>query len=192
MHRPSPTSPSPDLSPDMPFETRGTPTPVPEPTPRPTGPEQPITVPQRPGEQAAAKQAGILWNTVIPAFMTKMLGVEKYVQAPGCRYLLDRLVDNAGGPVDAVEVMLIEQLTMAHYRVAALQAQSGEAKSLEAVQVYNRAAARMLAEFQKTVLTLQAYREKAIGLARSECRASPRGTNSSHTGAKKQVQGKRR
>jgi hypothetical protein len=192
MHRPPPTSTSPDLSPNMPRGTPGTPTPAPEPTPPLAGPEQPTTALQPPVQQAAAKQAEILWTALIPAFMTRILGVEGYVQAPGCRYLLDRLISNTGGPADAVEVMLIEQLTMAHYRVAALQAQSGEAKSLEAAQVYNTAAARMLAEFQKTVLTLQTYREKAIGLARAECRASPSGAASSHTGAKKQARGKRR
>jgi len=167
----------------MPRGTPFAPPPAPEPTPPPAYPEQPAPAPQPPVPQAAAQQAAILWNALIPSLMTRALGVEGYVQASGCRVLLDRLVDNAGGPADAVEVMLIEQLTMAHYRGAQLQAQAAEAKSLEAVQVYNTAAGRLLAEFRKTALALQTYREKAIALARAECRASQSGAVSSHAGA---------
>ncbi len=178
-HRPPPTSPSPDRSPSRPGGTPVAPPPRPEPTPPPPGPEPPAPVPQPPVPQAAAQQAAIVWKAIIPALMTRALGVEGHVQAPGCRVLLDRLVANAGGPEDAVEVMLIEQLTMAHFRAAQLQAQAAEAKSAEAVQIYNTAASRLLAEFRKTALALQTYREKAMALARAECQTSPGGTASS-------------
>jgi hypothetical protein len=107
--------------------------------------------------------------------MTTALGVEGQVRAPGCRVLLDRLTANAGDPADAVEVMLIEQLTMAHYRAAQLQAQAAEARSLEAIQIYNSAAGRLLAEFRKTALALQTYREKSLALARAERDATQTG-----------------
>lgn len=74
--------------------------------------------------------------------------------AAGCRVLLDRLVANAGGPDDSIEVMLIEQLTMAHYRTVQLQAQAAEAENVQAAAIYNTAAARLLCEFRKTALSL--------------------------------------
>jgi hypothetical protein len=85
---------------------------------------------------------------------------------------LDRLAANTVDPGDAVEVMMIEQLTLCHFRAAQLQAQAAEAKGLEAIQIYNIAAARLLAEFRKTALALQTYRAQSLALARAEREAA--------------------
>ena len=188
----SPTGPSPDRSLSMPPGTASAPPPAPEPTPPPACRDQPAPAPQPPVQPTASQQATILWNVVVPSLMTRAIGIEKYVQAPGCRVLLDRLVENAGNPGDAIEVMLIEQLTMAHYRAAELQAKAGEATSFEAIKIYNTAAARMSAEVRKTALALQTYREKALALASAESKISQSGAVSSHTGAGEPVQGSRR
>jgi hypothetical protein len=55
--------------------------------------------------------------------------------------------------------MMLEQLLPAHLRCAQFQANAGQAQSLQAVQLYNAAAARLLAEFRLTALALKAYRE---------------------------------
>ena len=145
INRPSPTSPLPDRLPNMPCGTPLAPPLAPEPAPPPACVEQPAQASQPPERRTAEQQASILWNCIVPSLMTRALGVEESIQPMGCRFLLDRLVDNAGGSEDSIEVMLMEQLAMAHYRVAQLQAQAAEAKSLSAVRVLNTAATRLLA-----------------------------------------------
>jgi len=168
----------------MPKKTPSAPPPAPEHTPPPASPKQMAAAPHPP-----EKQAAILWRGILPSLLTTAVGVERQVGVSGCRVLLDRLVANAGSPADSIEVMLLEQLTMAHYRAAQLQSQAAEAKSLEAVQVYNTAAARLLAEFRKTTLALQTYREKTLALARAEREAPKRGAAAGHTGAQEPSQG---
>jgi hypothetical protein len=143
------------------------------------------------GPRPPEQQAVILWRGIIPALMTATVGVEDHVRASGCRVLLDRLAANSGDGTDAVEVMLIEQLALAHFRAAQLQAQAAEAKSLEAARVYNAAAGRMLAEFRKITLTLQTYREKALALARAEREAVRSTTPPPQAADNKDTQGKR-
>lgn len=140
---------------------------VPQPIPAPESGEQQAVTPHQPEQQAA-----ILWRTVVPSLMTMALGVDGQVRAPGCRVLLDRVIANVGDPDDSIEVMMVEQLTMAHYRAAQLQCQAAEAKSIDAAQIYNTAAARLLAEFRKTAMALQEYRQRALSLARAEREAA--------------------
>jgi hypothetical protein len=123
------------------------------------------------------KQAQLLWRSVVPTLMSTALEVATagQVQSSGCRHLLDRLIANASHGEDAIEVMLVEQLAVAHYRAAQLQTKAAEAKNLEAARVYNGAAGRMLAEFRKTALALLAYREKSLALARAEREAEQSG-----------------
>jgi len=117
------------------------------------------------------------------------VGIEGQVRASGCRVLLDRILANAADPADAIEVMLIEQLTMAHYRAAQLQAQAAEAKNLEAAQIYNTSAGRMLSEFRKTALAMQTYREKSLALARAEREAAQTGGAVSEPKVQKSARG---
>jgi hypothetical protein len=53
--------------------------------------------------------------------------------------------------------MMIEQLVMAHFRVAQLHVDAGYCKGAEGMKLYTAAAARLLGEFRRTALALQAY-----------------------------------
>lgn len=90
--------------------------------------------------------------------MATALGLDGQVAASGYRLYLDGLLRDAGGPTDPVVVMLLEQMAMCHLRSMQLQGQAGEAQGLEAIQLYNAAAARLTAEFRKTALALNEYR----------------------------------
>jgi hypothetical protein len=57
--------------------------------------------------------------------------------------------------------MLIEQLCMAHWRIAQIHASAGQAKSMEGTKLYNTVAARLLGEFRRTALALRAYQGSA-------------------------------
>jgi hypothetical protein len=59
--------------------------------------------------------------------------------------------------------MLLEQLVLAHLRSAQLQAQAGMAEGMEAIKLYNSAAARLLSEFRQTALALAVYRHAGSG-----------------------------
>ena len=72
---------------------------------------------------------------------------------------LDQLVEEAGQPTDPIERMLIEQIAMAHHNIGRLYVRAASAETLDQVNVYNAAAARLLAEFRRAVLALKTYRE---------------------------------
>jgi hypothetical protein len=88
--------------------------------------------------------------------------------------------------------VMIEQLTMAPYRAAQLQTQAAETKSLEAAQVFNTAAARLLAEFRKTALALQTDRAKSLALTRAERDAAQTARARTQTGGRKTAKGGQR
>src|SRR5262249_25958701 len=94
-----------------------------------------------------------------PSMLASALRLDHHFNAAGYRAFFDKVRRDAGSPTDPVEVMLLEQLVLAHLRAAQLQANAGQAEGLEAIRLYNAAAARLLAEFRLTVLTLKAYRE---------------------------------
>jgi hypothetical protein len=61
--------------------------------------------------------------------------------------------------------MLLEQLALAHFSMGLLSCKTANAGKVEAVGVYASAAARLMAEFRRSALALQAYRHAARQLA---------------------------
>jgi len=74
----------------------------------------------------------------------------------------DNVLEAAGQPTDPIETMLIEQLLLAHHRIADLNVQAVSAATTEAAALYNAAAARLMAEFRKTSLALREYRTPVV------------------------------
>jgi hypothetical protein len=74
----------------------------------------------------------------------------------------DNVLAAAGQPTDPIEVMLIQQLLLAHHRIGDLQVQAVKATTTEAAALYNAAAARLMAEFRKTSLALREYRTPVV------------------------------
>src|SRR5262249_11004474 len=101
------------------------------------------------------------------------LDMDRYFDSAGYRAYLDRIRQNAGSPTDPVEVMLLEQLVLAHLRAAQLQANAGQAEGLEAIRLYNAEAASLLSELRLTVLAWKAYREAAPARERGSGRTGP-------------------
>jgi hypothetical protein len=77
----------------------------------------------------------------------------------------DRLLADCGNPSDPIEQMLIEQLGQAHFCLGLLFAKTSNAGQVEAVGIYGAAAARLMGEFRRTSLALQAYRAASRQLA---------------------------
>jgi hypothetical protein len=70
----------------------------------------------------------------------------------------DNVLEAAGQPTDPIEVMLVEQLLMAHHRIGDLHSLAASATKTDAAAIYNAAAVRLMGEFRKTSLALRDYR----------------------------------
>ena len=97
------------------------------------------------------------WRNALTVLLVLVLGP---VLLAGCQVFLERLLKDAGSPTDPVEVMMLEQLAFAHFRIADLHVGAGLASGIEAIRVYNAVAARLLGEFRRTALALRAYRSR--------------------------------
>lgn len=113
--------------------------------------------------QQAARQAEALRRGFIASCMAEAMGLNNTISVAGYQAHLDRLIKEAGDPKDPIEVMMIEQLVLAHFRIAALQVDAAQAKSTEATKILTAAAARLLGEFRRTALGLRVYQDRAPG-----------------------------
>ena len=104
-------------------------------------------------------KAGIIRNLAFPAAMAASVPVSKEIGAAAFKVFRDGLLRDAGNPSDPVEIMLLEQLTLAHLRVGQLHAQVEITKNIEAVKVYSTAAVRLTGEVRRLALALKQYRE---------------------------------
>ncbi len=108
--------------------------------------------------QKRAAEADFVRRALFSSFMATAVSRDGYVSATGFYIYLDRIMKDLGDPKDPIERMMIEQLAMAHFRVAELQVAAANATGSEAAKLYSAAAARMLGEFRRTALSLKAYR----------------------------------
>lgn len=116
-------------------------------------PSQPVDPQQK--QQLVAHRAKTLETGVFPAMMASALGLGNGFDVPAFAAYLREILAQHGDPTDPTERMLIEQLCMAHFRIAHLHVHAGSAQTLEAVKVYSTAAVRLLGELRRTALTLR-------------------------------------
>jgi hypothetical protein len=137
------------------------------------------------------QQAGHLRNTVPALFMyASVLPAFGQIDEGAFKIYRNRLLADCGSPSDPVEVMVIGQLALAHLNLGLLQCRAANARKAEATWVYATAAARLMAEFRRSALALQAYRAAARQLARDPSRdiiipaeeADPTGERSAEKG----------
>jgi hypothetical protein len=72
----------------------------------------------------------------------------------------DRLLRDAGEPTDPIEVMLIEQIAMAHFHIGRLYMKSCATDNHKLSSAYGEAATRLLGEFRRCTLALEDFRAK--------------------------------
>jgi hypothetical protein len=112
---------------------------------------------QHAAAQRAAHQAQGLRTCVIPAMMASAFPALAQFSAAGFKVHLEQTLADLGNPTDPIERMLIEQLVLAHFRVAQLHVDAGYCKGAEGMKLYTAATARLLGEFRRTALALRAY-----------------------------------
>jgi hypothetical protein len=147
--------------------------------PVPSAPIQPTTRPSNTGpapqmpppgldeaRHAAAQRSAhggeVLREGVFPALMATSLALDKFFDSNAYRVYLAGVMRDLGDPKDPIERMLIEQLCLAHFRVAQLHGAAGQASGLEGMKLLNTVAARMLGDMRRTALSLKAYRTTAV------------------------------
>ena len=110
--------------------------------------------------------AGHLRETVPSIFHFASLSQAfKVIDQHAYKLYRDHLLADCGSPTDPIEIMIIEQLALAHFNLGLLSCKAANAGKVEAVGVYSGAAARMMGEFRRSALALQAYRAASRQLA---------------------------
>jgi hypothetical protein len=103
--------------------------------------------------QRQAARAEVIREKFVCSALVKAFGGTGFDVADYRTYL-DELLAGARVGTDPVQRMLVEQLGIAHLRLALLQSQAAVAKSLDEHKVMNAAVARLLAEMRRTALTI--------------------------------------
>ena len=87
-----------------------------------------------------------------------MAGILQQTDLAGFKVYRDRLLADCGSPTDPIEVMMIEQIALAHMNIGRLQFNSATARSIEAARAYGSMATQLLGEFRRTASALKDYR----------------------------------
>lgn len=104
----------------------------------------------------AKREANFIDEQLLPAGLRAILGInEGDMSAMGVRLYLIRIT---AGITDPVEKMMVQQFSIAHHRLLQLHSRATETQSLEAVKVYNAAAARLQGELRRLALAIRTYR----------------------------------
>jgi hypothetical protein len=135
-------------------------TPPPDGTPKKPSVERAPAAASQPEAELIGKHAVYLREGATIGYLRSILfgSGQDPLHFLGYRIYLEQLIKDAGNPSDPVERMMLEQIVMAHHKVGGLYVEASRAGSASEADIYNTLAARLLAEFRKTVLALQAYR----------------------------------
>ena len=72
------------------------------------------------------------------------------------------LLQQAGSPTDPIEIMLIEQIALAHFHIGRLHLKSCSTAQAQLAVAFADAATRLTAEFRRSALALEDYRAKQL------------------------------
>lgn len=95
--------------------------------------------------------SAFLYSTIASFFLNLDVGSYKAFR--------DRLIADCGSPDDPIEIILIEQLMLAHFNTGRLHYRSATATNLDEARVYASAAVNLAGEVRRSALGLKAYRE---------------------------------
>jgi hypothetical protein len=132
-----------------------------DPTKKETAIPPPVWVNPTPEQYELIKHdVQFMWERLIPSCLSIMMAPAVHEPAAALVYL-HRFITDAGDTKDPVLRVLLEQLAMAHLRLAKLNVEGSKAQGVEVHKVLNAAAARLLSEIRKLALAIKTYREPA-------------------------------
>jgi hypothetical protein len=91
---------------------------------------------------------------LIPACFSSVVGQDN-VGATEAKTYFNSFLRDAGEPTDPLEKILLEQLLMAHHRVAQLHARAEGVTLPEAMKILNAATTRLLGEVRRLALAIR-------------------------------------
>lgn len=107
-------------------------------------------------QQRALQEAKQARDYLVPAQFACVL--DAGIGGDGAMIYINSYLRDAGDPADPVERILLQQLLMAHHRLAQLHVRSEQTTSLEAMRILNPAATRLLGELRQLALAIRQYR----------------------------------
>ncbi len=117
--------------------------------------------------------AGHLKESSVPLFLSATLGrVLPQIDLLAYKLYRDKILADCGNPTDPIEVILVEQIVMAHLITGHLQVRGANTESIESAGVYLGAAARLTGELRRTAVALQSFRIAARQLNDAPARES--------------------
>lgn len=108
-------------------------------------------------KEQARREAWSLKHLAIPAALAHIVG-EQNAGVLGAKAWFNTFLGEAGNPTDPVEAILLQQLLLAHHRLAELHMQAAHAPTPEHIKILNGAAARLLGELRRLALSIRLYR----------------------------------
>lgn len=126
------------------------------PAPVPTTPSLPSNTTAAPKQRD--RGAYMLDQIIVPGALADLVGLND-INVLAAKDYLEKLLKDAGNPQDPVERILLEQLALAHFRLAGLHARAASATHVEQIRVFSAAAARLLGEIRRLALSIKTYRE---------------------------------
>ncbi len=124
-------------------------------------PKQPEPPPADPAaaqrRDAALRQASATRSLHIPSSLSRMQG-DTNLGTLGARAYFNTIMREAGEPTDPIERMMVEQMILAHHRIAHLYSRADLTQTPEYAKLLNGSANRLLGEFRRLALAIKAYR----------------------------------
>ena len=87
-------------------------------------------------------QSATTKDMVVPAALSQIYGSD-LLHATGARIYVNTIMEDAGRPTDPIERILIEQLLLAHHRLARLHVRAEGLTNPEHIKVMNAAVTRL-------------------------------------------------
>ena len=84
--------------------------------------------------------------------------LQNAVRPAGFKIYRDDFLKASGAPEDPLEVVMLEQIAVAHHRILALHAEAARAETAEMIEVLNAAATKLAAELRRLCLAVREYR----------------------------------
>lgn len=120
------------------------------------------TTPLVPSKEACDNPK-MIGDTHISLCFDRVVEMQNAASKLAAKRYVENLLEQAKQTDDPIEAMMIQQLILAHHRIANLHVFAASAKKVDVSEVYSSMAQRLLGEFRRLATALREYRTPATG-----------------------------
>jgi len=115
-------------------------------------------------EEIIAQQAANLKDVAGASqlYIAVSASIAPHISTEAFQIYRQTLLEQSGSPTDPIEVMMIEQIALAHFHIGRLHLKSCSTAHGPLSVAYADAATRLTAEFRRSALALEDYRAKQL------------------------------